>query len=70
MFLAAAARLGVEPAGCVVVEDSPAGVAAGLAAGMATLAICRVPGAAAGLAGADRVVAALSAEVILGAARL
>ncbi len=32
-FLRAAAALGVEPAACVVVEDAPAGVAAGRAAG-------------------------------------
>jgi sugar-phosphatase len=32
-FLLAARRLGVQPASCVVVEDSPAGVAAGKAAG-------------------------------------
>lgn len=34
LFLHAAARMGAEPARCVVVEDSAAGVAAGLAAGM------------------------------------
>lgn len=32
-YLTAAARLGVDPTGCVVFEDAPAGVAAGLAAG-------------------------------------
>ena len=32
-FLRAASSLGVEPAACVVVEDSPAGIAAGRAAG-------------------------------------
>jgi sugar-phosphatase len=32
-YLAAAAALGLSPADCVVVEDSPAGVAAGRAAG-------------------------------------
>ena len=35
MFLLAAERLGVEPARCVVIEDSPPGVAAGKAAGHA-----------------------------------
>jgi beta-phosphoglucomutase-like phosphatase (HAD superfamily) len=65
MFLAAAARLGVEPARCVVVEDSGPGVAAGVAAGMPTLGICRVPGTEASLAAADRVVTRLSADVIL-----
>lgn len=34
LFLHAAARMGADPAACVVVEDSAAGVAAGLAAGM------------------------------------
>jgi len=36
-YLAAAAQLGVAPAACIVVEDSPAGAAAGLAAGMTTV---------------------------------
>ncbi len=34
LFLYAAARMGVEPRGCVVIEDSPAGVEAAVAAGM------------------------------------
>src|SRR3954452_13304480 len=38
-FLAAAARLGVDPRDCLVVEDAPAGIAAGRAAGCATLAV-------------------------------
>ena len=37
-YLAAAARLGVEPAECLVVEDSVVGVAAGIAAGMTVVA--------------------------------
>ncbi|MFB7947258.1 HAD family hydrolase [Kitasatospora phosalacinea] len=37
LFLHAAARMGVEPADCVVVEDSPAGVTAARAAGMAVI---------------------------------
>ena len=68
MFLAAAARLGAEPADCVVIEDSPPGVAAGVAAGMTTLAICRVPGTEATLAAADAVLDVLSADAILAAA--
>jgi mannitol-1-/sugar-/sorbitol-6-phosphatase len=32
-YLLAAAELGVDPAGCVVLEDAPAGIEAGLAAG-------------------------------------
>jgi len=35
----AMAELGVSPAGCLVVEDSAVGVAAGLAAGVAVLAV-------------------------------
>jgi sugar-phosphatase len=38
-YLAAAARLGVDPHDCLVVEDAPAGIAAGRAAGCSTLAV-------------------------------
>ncbi|AZM89003.1 MULTISPECIES: HAD-IA family hydrolase [Streptomyces] len=38
-FLKGAAELGVDPAGCVVFEDSGAGIAAGLAAGMRVIGI-------------------------------
>ena len=38
-YLQATAALGVDPAGCVVVEDSASGVAAGLAAGCAVLGV-------------------------------
>ena len=68
MFLLAAERLGVEPRSCVVIEDSPPGVQAGVAAGMVTLAVCRVPGTEASLAAADRVVDTVSADAILEAA--
>jgi beta-phosphoglucomutase-like phosphatase (HAD superfamily) len=68
MFLLAASRLDVEPGACVVIEDSPPGVQAGIAAGMFTLAVCRVPGTEASLAAADRVVDTVSAELILEAA--
>jgi HAD superfamily hydrolase (TIGR01509 family) len=39
LFLLAAARLGVEPAACVVFEDSPNGMRAALAAGMRCVAV-------------------------------
>ena len=52
----------------MAIEDSAPGVAAALAAGMATLAVCRVPGTEATLAAADRVVHALTADLILEAA--
>jgi HAD superfamily hydrolase (TIGR01509 family) len=39
LFLVAADTLGVEPARCVVLEDSPNGVAAARAAGMAVVAV-------------------------------
>src|ERR1700761_1248456 len=38
-FLKAAAALGVEPAGCVVFEDSPAGLGAARAAGMRAVGV-------------------------------
>ena len=38
-YLLAAARLGVDPARCLVVEDAPAGLAAAQAAGCSTLAV-------------------------------
>src|SRR5208283_4907711 len=46
LFLAAAATLGIPPAACLVVEDSPAGILAGRAGGMATLGIARLDDAA------------------------
>jgi len=43
-YLTAAARLGVDPRRCVVLEDSPAGVASGEAAGCAVMAVPSVAG--------------------------
>jgi HAD superfamily hydrolase (TIGR01509 family) len=62
MFLLAAERLGVAPEACIVIEDSPPGVQAGVAAGMHTIGVDRT---GAPLAGADRVVDYLTADVIL-----
>ena len=41
-YLAAAAALGVDPAACVAIEDSPTGVASAVAAGCATLGVPHV----------------------------
>jgi beta-phosphoglucomutase len=41
VFLVAAAKLGVEPARCVVVEDAPAGVEAARRAGMRSIGVSR-----------------------------
>src|SRR5207253_9564476 len=40
LFLFAAERLGMPPEGCIVVEDSPAGAAAAVAAGMPVVGFC------------------------------
>ena len=59
-YLTAAKRLGVDPARCVVVEDSPSGVAAGEAAGCAVLAVPSVAGVSFDAAPRRRVVPSLS----------
>jgi sugar-phosphatase len=53
-YLAGAAALGADPAECLVIEDAPAGVAAGRAAGMAVWAVTTTH-AAEELADADEV---------------
>jgi sugar-phosphatase len=58
-FLLAAGRLGVAPADCVVLEDAPAGIAAGRAAGCYVIAL-RTTHADGELAGADAIVDDLS----------
>ncbi len=52
-YLLGAERLGVAPADCVVLEDAPAGIAAGKAAGMTVIAL-RTTHADAELAGRRR----------------
>jgi sugar-phosphatase len=61
-YLAAAAALGADPAECLVIEDAPAGVAAGRAAGMTVWAVTTTH-TADELSQADRVLAGLH-EVI------
>lgn len=58
IFLMAAAKLGLQPRHCLVVEDAPAGVAAARAAGMAVIAILGTAPAEL-LADADAVVKSL-----------
>jgi beta-phosphoglucomutase len=66
VFLIAAERLGVAPAGCVVVEDAPAGVAAARAAGMASVGFASTGRTPEQLSDADLTISSLdelSAEV-------
>jgi HAD superfamily hydrolase (TIGR01509 family) len=61
LFLYAAARLGVDPADCVLIEDSPYGVRGGRAAGMSVVGFAALVDAAAlREAGADPVVTDLA----------
>ncbi len=65
-YLAGAAALGVDPAECLVIEDAPAGIEAGKAAGMTVLALATTFEAGS-LAAADYLVGSL-ADVELGSA--
>lgn len=58
-YLAAAERLGADPAACVVIEDSEVGVAAGVAAGMRVVALDRKDGQNRRFTGALRIVRSL-----------
>lgn len=60
LYLAAAAGLGVDPTTCVAVEDAPAGIAAGKAAGMRVVAVLRGGYEAAELDQADAIVPRLT----------
>lgn len=68
LFLLAAQTMGVPPERCVVVEDSPFGVAAGVAAGMAVVGF--TGGAHCVPATAGRLAAAGAQEVVESAAQL
>ncbi|HNI76318.1 MAG TPA: HAD-IA family hydrolase, partial [Giesbergeria sp.] len=46
VYLAAAAALAVPPARCLVIEDTPTGIQAGVAAGATVWALCPQPEAA------------------------
>lgn len=59
VFLIAAERLGMPPAGCAVIEDAPSGVAAANAAGMASVGLVSTGRTAEGLAEADLVIRSL-----------
>lgn len=59
-YIAAAEALGVEPSACLIIEDAPAGVAAGKAAGAMVVAVATTF-AAAGLKDADHVAPSLAA---------
>jgi beta-phosphoglucomutase len=52
VFLTAAKQLDIEPANCLVIEDSPSGVEASRRAGMSVIAVCTTNSAEA-LSGAD-----------------
>lgn len=64
-YLMAAARLGVPPGDCVVLEDAPAGIAAAQAAGMTVIAVTTTHPAGE-LAGADHIVADLRSLSVVG----
>lgn len=71
VFLCAAESSGVDPAACVVVEDSPSGVRAGVSGGMRVVGLAGLtPGTELAAAGAHSVIHALSGLLeVLGLAR-
>ena len=68
-YLAGAAALGVDPAACLVIEDAPAGIEAGKAAGMTVLALVTTFKAGA-LAEADCVAGSLADVALRSAVQL
>jgi HAD superfamily hydrolase (TIGR01509 family) len=62
-FLVAAARVGIEPARCIVIEDAPAGLQAAKAGGMRAIGVTTTHPAA-DLGDADLVVDSLAEEVV------
>ncbi len=65
IYLAAAAGLGVDPRDCVAVEDAPAGIAAGKAAGMRVVAVLRGGYAPDQLSEADLIVPRLTPAALV-----
>ncbi len=68
LFLHAAQSMGVDPAGCVVIEDSPAGIRAARSAGMRVFAFAG--GSHAGPSGLRDTVEALKPDVVFDDMRL
>ena len=63
MFLTAASRLGVARGDCLVIEDAPAGIEAGNAAGMAVVALAGAYSPDK-LGQADRIISSLNELII------
>ena len=61
IYRTVAARLGADPAHCLVIEDAPAGVAAAHAAGMRVVALRTELNQRLALPGADRIISSLEA---------
>ena len=64
IYLAAARLLGIDPADCLAVEDTPAGIEAAKAAGMRVMAVERGRYPRAELEGADQIVEHLDPELL------